>query len=449
MIGTHKLDISGYPQQMEFIQNKDFESAFVAGLGSGKTHGGATKSLIFALANPGAWGIVTAPQHRILEIATIPTYERVFPKELVVHTKSRPHPEWRLANGCRIFFWSTDKPETISGAELAWAHMDEGSLSPYMAYMNIKKRLRQRDKESQPYPFQLWITTTPRQLNWLYHACTKGDVPITMFNASTRDNIYLDDVEGYIERIGLTGKEYEQEIEGKFLMLMGDCLFRQESLDIQLSNCLEPISIEDDGHTSIWQEYVVGNKYIAAADCADEGGGGVNDMVIVDAQTGAVVLEINADIRADKFAHLCFNRLSDYNAPLFAPERNHTVGGIVVTKMIDLGYPNIYIDDKGKEGWYTHASADLPKIDRFRMLTEFEEAIRMRQWIERSSDAVGEMSTFVRNEKNKFEPRPGYKGDRVMSRAICWQLRSKALTNQASFLSVTREASTYGKVRGR
>jgi hypothetical protein len=69
--------------------------------------------------------------------------------------------------------------------------MDEGSLSPYQAYVNIQKRLRQRDASGQPYPFELFITSSPRQLNWLYHEITKNEATIKMYNAGTFDNTFL------------------------------------------------------------------------------------------------------------------------------------------------------------------------------------------------------------------------------------------------------------------
>lgn len=438
---TLDLEVKAYPKQMEFIKGREPDLAFVGGIGSGKTHSGAIKSLLYCVANAGAWGIVTAPQNRILEIATIPTYEKVFPPALIKEKRNRPHPEWKLVNGCRIFFWSTDKPETIAGAELAFGHMDEGSLSPYMGYLNIKKRLRQRTTRGTPYPYQLWITTTPRQLNWLYREIEGGRIKV--YTASTLDNIYLENRWEYVESLGLSEKEYEQEIEGKFVLLTGDCLFDTQTLNARLADCFEPIETRDNGLTKIWKLPVIGGKYIAGADCADEGGGGVNDLIIMDRQTGEEVAEINGDIPADKFAYLCFQLLKEYDFPLFAPERNGTVGGIVITKMVDMGYPNLYKDNKGKYGWYTTTFANPPKIDRFTMLKEYEEAVRLRQTIIHSSDALDEMSTFVRDEGGIYKPRSGYRSDRIMARAICWQMRKHKSRESLGFTCIRRKAGTY------
>ena len=437
------IKIRGYPEQMEFIQSSSYLSALIGGLRSGKTHAGAMKALAYCLANPGAWGIVTAPQNRILEIATIPKYEEIFPEEIIERKRARPHHEWKLINGCRIFFWSTEKPDTIAGASLAWGHMDEGSLSPYLAYMNIRKRLSQKGERDKSYPYQLWITTTPRQLNWLYKEIVDDEKPIEMIGTSTFNNIYFDN-KAYVERLGLEGKEYEQEIEGKFVLLAGDCLFTQDALDMQLNYCEDPIEMRNDGMTSIWKEPVFGIKYVAAADCADEGGGGVNDLVIADPQTREVIAEINADIPANKFAEISYDLLKEYYNPLFAPERNGTVGGIVTQKFIDMDYPNLFKDDKDKYGWYTISTAYPPKVSKFQMLKEFEEVVRSRRWIERSSDAIGEMSTLIRDDKGIYNPRQGCRSDRVMSRAICNQMFKHDINKESvGFMVTKREVTSY------
>ncbi len=413
---------------------------------SGKTHAGAQKSLVYCLANPGAKGIITAPTNRILDQATIPTYDKVFPVELLIRQIKRPYPMRVLANGSELHFWSTDNAETIVGAEYAFAHMDEGSLSSYMAIVNIRKRLRQKDKGGEAYPYQLWITTTPRQLNWLYREITKPDNPIVMFNASTGDNTFIDEEQrkAYIARQNLTGKDYEQEIEGKFVLLTGDCLVAPDILEQRLNDCLEPVEVRDGGYSIIWKQPVVGVRYIAGADCADEGGGGVNDLIIMDVQSGEEVAEINADIPADKFAQLCFTLCRDYHWPLLAPERNGTVGGIVIQKLRDMAYDNLFVDEHGKEGWYTiPGNAIPPKVSRLQMLKEYEEAVRLRQTIIHSSDAIGELSTFVREEGGKYIPREGCRSDRIMARAICWQLRKSRQGHPRKIICVKRLVSSY------
>lgn len=445
MVKTKEINLRGYAQQQELLESKEFEIALIAGIGAGKTHAGAQKMLKCQLENPGSSGIVTSPSYRIMDMATLPKYQQIYPPELIKKQKTRPYPQWELKTGGFIYFYSTDKPETIVGGEVAYVHMDEASLSPYLAYMNCKKRMRQRDVSGVPYPYQLWITTTPRQLNWIYLEFGEERKPShLLIKASTKDNIYRDqtEIEEYINKLGLSGLEYSQEIEGNFEILAGDCLFKKEDLDRQLHRCDEPIEVR--GAITIYHEYVPGERYVAAADCADEGKGGANDMVIQDPQTGKEMAEVYTEKSAGEFSELCFDLLGEYHNPVFAPERNGTVGGMVIEKFRGMGYPNLYKDLNGRDGWYTIPSTALPPaVGRFTMLKEYEEAVRTRQTVIQSSDAIGEMSTFVKNKNGRYEALPGRRDDRIMARAICWQLRKVKPITPIKFGSYKRYASTY------
>ncbi len=77
------------------------------------------------------------------------------------------------------------------------------------------------------------------------------------------------------------------------------------------------------------------------------------------------------------------------------------------------------------------------------MLKEYEEAVRLRRTVIRSSDAIGELSTFVRDKGGKYGPREGCKSDRVMARAICWQLRKVRQPEKTGFQCFKRLAGTY------
>ena len=414
-----KIPIEGYPKQIEFIQNKDYLKAFFGGWGCGKTHIGALNSLVYILANPGANGMITAPNYRLL-LATFDKYLDVFPPQLIKRKRRQPPPEVELkanVGGSKLHFWSTDKPETIQAIEIAFAHMDEAGLSPSLAFRNIRARMRQRRPDGSEYPYQIWPTTTPRQLNWLY----KEFVEKKRFyvQASTRENIYIN-AEDYIDRIGVSGAEAEQNIEGQFVTLAGDCLFNSEALQRILENdCQDPLDIENHGLILIWKKPVFGVNYRAGADCADEGGEGVNDCIITE-DTGEEVAEIYGNIPADYFASLVYETCTDYNKAFLGVECNGTAGGTILTKLDDMGYKNLYRREGDKLGWNTGFANRFDPL-----LTEYKEAVEHRQTIIRNSDAVGEMSTFIRNVRGKYEHLEGYMDDRIMARAICWQMRGE------------------------
>jgi len=404
---------------MEFLQNKEFLSGFFGGWGCGKSHIGASKGLTFILENLGGNGLITAPNYRLL-LVTFDKYAEIFPPNIIRRRRRQPPPEIELIkelNSAKLYFWSTDKPETIQAIEVAWVHMDEAGLSPFLAYRNARARMRQRKPDGTEYPYQLWATTTPRQMHWLYKEFVED--PHFFITASTRDNIYID-AESYIQRIGISGQEAEQNIEGKFVLLAGDCLFELQALERALKDCREPEEVDESGLVLIWKKPVFGVPYIAAADCADEGGEGVNCCVIMEAQTGEEIAEIYGDISADRFAELCFDVGKQYNEALIAVERNHTAGGVVTTKLQGMGYKNLFTDAKGKIGWETNP------FNRFPMLVEYKEAIGKHQTVVRNSDAIGEMSTFVRGKDNKYKHLEGHHDDRVMARAICWQMKNKS-----------------------
>jgi hypothetical protein len=441
-----EVKIEGYPQQMDVLGATEEEVAFIGGVGCGKTHVGAMSILDRMLKHPGANALVTAPSYRILDMATIPKYDLLFPPQLIKRKKTRPYPEWELITGGHIYFFSTDKPEGIVGGEVAFAHMDEASLSPYLAYTNVKKRMRQRGKDGLPFPYQMWITTTPKQLNWVYLEFAKPAQGKKLVQASTRDNSYRtrDEIDAYIEKLHLNEAEMRQEIEGSFELLAGSCLFDKDSLDRQLLECHETLEVRE-GCISIYKYPVVGVRYVAGADCAGDDDGDSSDLVILDAQTGEEVAELYAGngMPADVFSRKSFNLLNEYNNPLFAPERNGTVGGVIITKLLDMGYPKLYINDKGKEGWYTTANAIPPKVGRLTMLKEYEEAVRLRRTVVHSSDAIGEMSTFIMNKTGKYCAMGSCHDDRVMARAITWQMRKQKEHHAVSFMSVRRMATTY------
>jgi|LSQX01.3.fsa_nt_gb hypothetical protein len=444
---TVEIKIEGYPQQKRLIESTATEIAFVAGIGAGKTHAGTQKMLDCLLKNPGASAIVTCPSYRILDIAVMPKYEMLFPNELVKKKRTRPYPEWELITGGTIYFYSTDRPDSIVGGEVAFVHMDEAALSPHLAYQNCKKRMRQRREDGTPYPYQIWVTTTPRQMNWVYlEFAAEEREDHELIVASTFDNIYRDEVEikEYVDKLGLSDVAYKQEIEGSFEILAGDAMFSKAVLDEQIKNCIEPLEVRNHGAIQIYDVPVFGVNYIAAADTADEGGGGANCMIVQDPQTGKEMAEVYTEGSIDSFAEMCYEVLQEYKNPLFAPERNGTAGGILIEKFISIGYPNMFVDHKDRPGWYTVAGTALPPaVGRFTMLSEYEEAVRTRQVVIRSSDAIGEMSTFIRNSKGKFEHMQGCRDDRIMARAICWQLRKRARVRGVGFASFKRTVGTY------
>ena len=75
-----KVQLKRFPKQREFIESDKPFSAFIGGVGSGKTQGGAIKLLVALGNNPGSLWMVTAPTYPMLKDSTLRTVLELFPE---------------------------------------------------------------------------------------------------------------------------------------------------------------------------------------------------------------------------------------------------------------------------------------------------------------------------------------------------------------------------------
>ena len=204
---SRERQIELYGTQYDFVTCTDRFTAFVAGIGSGKTFGGAVKGCSLAL--PGTLGLVAAPTYPMLRDATLRAYQEILGNTMELH---KGEMLGKLANGAEILFRSADNPDRLRGPNLHWAHLDEGALCPPGTWEVIIGRLR-ADGGAGP----CFVTSTPKGRNWLYkHA---GEMRI--FRAHTRDNPYLS--REFVDSLeaSYTGKFAAQELAGEFVAFEG------------------------------------------------------------------------------------------------------------------------------------------------------------------------------------------------------------------------------------
>lgn len=239
MSSSRVMEIELYATQYAFVTCKDRFSAFVAGIGSGKTFGGAVKGV--ALAKPGTLGLVAAPTYPMLRDATLRAYQ-----ELLGDTMELNKAEMlgRLANGAEILFRSADNPDRLRGPNIHWAHLDEGALCPAGTWEVIIGRLRAGGGAG-----PCFITSTPKGRNWLYERSSE----MRMFRAHTRDNPYLSsEFVGSLEE-SYTGKFAAQELAGEFVAFEG-LVYDEFSRETHVSTRTAPWSRVvigvDEGYTN-------------------------------------------------------------------------------------------------------------------------------------------------------------------------------------------------------
>ena len=204
----------------------------VGGTGSGKSEAGAMRGLRYYLHFPKADGLITAPTLDLMHKATLTSLWRVFARAGL-----QQNVDWdyhkrdeiiEFSNGARWFLMSADKPERITGMDVAWFWMDEPKDSPVEAFFACCERIRQ-----QGFPHQGWMTTTPIGLDhWTFKLFDSeqeielaAGQPVTRrtYHAPTRDNPH-----GGAQHHAMMAAVYgndelriRQQLEGEFVRMEG------------------------------------------------------------------------------------------------------------------------------------------------------------------------------------------------------------------------------------
>jgi phage terminase large subunit len=208
-------------KQMSFVLSKARFSAFIGGRGSGKSFAGCVKCIHKALTNPGCHIMVTAPTYPQLRDSTKTTLLELLPRELIAYKNDAENNLGIICpNGevSHIHFRSTSDPDTLRGANLLAVFMDEASMSTEEALRIVLGCIRTGAPEDQ----QLWVTTTPKGMNWIYKWFGPARPPENdAFYATSMDNPTLG--QDYFDSMlkMYSGAFLEQEVYGKFVPYEG------------------------------------------------------------------------------------------------------------------------------------------------------------------------------------------------------------------------------------
>jgi len=232
-------EIELYGTQYAFVTCTERFTAFVAGIGSGKTFSGAVKAV--SLAKPGTLGLVVAPTYPMLRDATLRSYRELLGDAM---TLAKGEMLGTLSNGAEIMFRSADQPDRLRGPNIHWAHIDEGALCPPGTWEVVIGRLRAGGTAG-----PCFITSTPKGRNWLY--AHSGEMHV--FRAHTRDNPYIS--REFVESLetSYAGKFAAQELGGEFVGFEG-LVYEEFSRDIHVIERSGPwkrvIVGADEGYTN-------------------------------------------------------------------------------------------------------------------------------------------------------------------------------------------------------
>ena len=196
------------PTQHAFVTDPERFTAFIGGIGSGKSFAGAVKALLEAQA--GTVGLVLAPTYPMLRDATLRTFRDIAGDAIADFSKSDMIA--RMVTGGEILFRSADNPERLRGPNLHWAWIDEGALCPPDTWDIVIGRLR-----ADGLAGKCWITSTPKGRNWLYQ---RRDM-MKIYKAKTADNRHLSPDFIQSLKASYSGDFARQELEGEFISLEG------------------------------------------------------------------------------------------------------------------------------------------------------------------------------------------------------------------------------------
>jgi len=202
------------PRQADFIHSPVKYTAYVAGLGSGKTFAGCVKAL--KKCAPGQDGMIVAPTFPMLRDVTQKTFFELLEKGNYPYTFNKAENSANVF-GAQVLFRSADEPDRLRGVNLNWAYVDEAAtIHTEDVWRIILGRLREG---TQP---QAWITTTPAGFNWVYkYWVERGNSNYALFHSSTRDNKYLPAEYLADLEANYAGEFAKQEIEGEFVAFEG------------------------------------------------------------------------------------------------------------------------------------------------------------------------------------------------------------------------------------
>lgn len=207
----HALKLWG--PQYRFVTDDYRFTAFIGGIGSGKTVAGSVKLLVHAAEAPRLF-MVVAPTYPMLRDATLRTAVDVLggcPGPILrKHYKS----DGILAfnNGSEALLRSADQPDRLRGPTLHGVWIDEAALCPPQTWEISIGRLR---AEGGAWP--CWITGTPKGQNWVWTLRQH----LRRYRARTRENPFLHrDFVGSLEQT-YVGAFADQELEGEFVLFEG------------------------------------------------------------------------------------------------------------------------------------------------------------------------------------------------------------------------------------
>jgi hypothetical protein len=206
--------------------------------------------------------------------------------------------------------------------------------------------------------------------------------------------------ESMVKKLKYDKRKVSQELECNFLG-SGDNVFDSKTLQkIRENYVKEPQNKMMSNALWIWNEPVMGHKYVMGVDVSRGDSEDFSTFQIIDFDTREQVAEFVGKLPPDIMAEICFKWANMYSAFVVID----ITGGMGVStsrKMQELGYKNLYVDGVDYQNKWKYDPKQAEKIPginfnskRVQIISSFEEAIR-HEFNLKSSRLLNEMNSFV------------------------------------------------------
>ena len=182
---------------------------------------------------------------------------------------------------------------------------------------------------------------------------------------------------------------------------------------------------EEGGFIKIYSLPKSGRPYVIGGDTAGEGSDYFAGQVI-DNISGSQVCTLRQPFDEDVYAGQIYCLGRYYNNALVAIEANFS--SYPIRQLEELGYTNQYVRET--EDSFTHKIRQsygfkTTSVTRPLVIAELVRIVREEPGLINDGDTLGEMLTFVRNERGRAEAQAGAHDDCIMSLAIAYYARSQ------------------------
>ena len=278
--------------------------------------------------------------------------------------------------------------------------------------------------------------------NWFHQTCVDSLEGKNDFHPTVLPwDVHPDRDQEWFEKEtkNMSRRQVAQELECSFNMSGETVIDPQNINDLEEQVCQPKFRAGFDRNYYIWEEFNPENSYLLVADVARGDGRDYSAFQIIDVTNMVQVAEYQGKLDLDHYSQVLFNAGREYGNCMLVVENNN-IGYSVLTKLIDMEYPNIYFSTKGSNDYVDPIMAEtmsnsVPGFttsmkSRPLIIAKLEEFVRNQLITVNSTRLLNELKTFIWNN-GKPEAMRGYNDDLIMSMAIaCWVRDTALVTNQ-------------------